>query len=208
MTRKDCFDRQTLRAVAAGRCPKERLAAVQRHLARCSRCRAAVVAAAAGVRGPDETVVLKRSSRVVSRISKALLVAGSVAAVGAAWRYTVASKPPELTAAASLQPPSAPDMPGAETPHPSTVAWPETSTLVQDPAMEKPFELRVAPRRDSTKGASPVASSTTERRRRQRATELPVQEREEDHSRTTAPAAVTTVGSVRGDRVIRTTLEC
>ena len=29
MTRKDCFDRQTLRAVAAGRCPKERLAAVR-----------------------------------------------------------------------------------------------------------------------------------------------------------------------------------
>jgi hypothetical protein len=63
MIRKDCLDRQTFRAVAAGRCPKERLAAVQRHLARCSRCRAAVVAAAAGVRGPGETVVLKRPSR-------------------------------------------------------------------------------------------------------------------------------------------------
>jgi hypothetical protein len=136
-----------------------------------------------------------------------LLVVASVAAVGAAWRYTVASKSPELTAAAPLQPQSVPDVPGAETPQPSTVTPPETPTLVQDPATEKPPELRVAPRRDSTKGASPVASSTTERRRRQRATELPVQEREEDHSRTTAPAAVTTVGSVRGDRVIRTRLE-
>lgn len=145
MTRKGCLDRPTLRAVAAGRCPKERLPAVPRNLAKCSRCRAAVISAAAGVRGPGETVVLKRPRRVVGRISKALVVAASMTAAGAAWRRTVASKPPELTTRASLQPQSVLEVPGAETPHPSTVASPETPTVVQDPATEKPLERQIAP---------------------------------------------------------------
>lgn len=93
MTRKGCLDRPTLRAIAAGRCPKDRLREVQRHLTKCTRCRTAVVSAASGVRGPGETVVLKRPSRIVSRAAKALAVAASVGALGLAWHHTITVEP-------------------------------------------------------------------------------------------------------------------
>jgi hypothetical protein len=206
MTRKDCLDRQTLRAVAAGRCPKERLAAVQRHLARCSRCRAAVVSAAAGVRGPGETVVLKRPSRVVGRISKALLVVASVAAVGAAWRYTVVSKP-ESTAAVPLQAQSVPAMPLVEDEQALTVTSSGTPSLfAQDPVAERPLDRLVAPPAGA-KTRAYVDKSTSQRPRRPRTAGSPTPAPVEARSQRGAPARVTTMSGVTGDRVIRTTLE-
>jgi len=62
---------------------------VRRHLPTCARCRAAVVASAAGVRGPGDTVLLKRSSEP-TRWGAALKVSSVVVSLlvaGAAWRY-------------------------------------------------------------------------------------------------------------------------
>jgi hypothetical protein len=110
---QDCLDRRTLSALAAGRCPTKDLRAVQRHLPTCARCRAAVVASAAGVRGPGDTVVLKRSDAVGSGggPARTALKVGSVVVsllvVGVAWRYgqssTLAeSSPPAAAPSASL----------------------------------------------------------------------------------------------------------
>jgi hypothetical protein len=86
---QDCLDRSTLKALAAGRCPREELRAVQRHLPTCARCRAAVVASAAGVRGPGDTVLLTRpgqggAARTGLKVASVLV---SLLVVGGAWLY-------------------------------------------------------------------------------------------------------------------------
>jgi ribosomal protein S27AE len=90
---KSCLDRSTLTAVAKGRYPKDKLAEVKRHLERCPRCRAGVVAAAVGVRGPGDTVVYKRPGTTVRRGLKGLAVAVSLLVAGGAWRYSSSVKP-------------------------------------------------------------------------------------------------------------------
>jgi hypothetical protein len=100
MPRKGCLNRPTLLAVARGQCPKERLPLVQRHLASCARCRASVVAAASGIRGPGETVAaasgirgpgetvyMRRPRAADRRWPKWLAVAASLLAAGGAWLY-------------------------------------------------------------------------------------------------------------------------
>jgi hypothetical protein len=94
MPRKGCLNRPTLLAVARGQCPKERLPLVQRHLASCAFCRASVVAAASGIRGPGETVYMRRPRVADHRWPKRLAVAASLLAAGAAWLYGSPPEPP------------------------------------------------------------------------------------------------------------------
>jgi hypothetical protein len=97
MPRKGCLNRPTLLAVARGQCPKERLPLVQRHLASCAHCRASVVAAASGIRGPGETVFMRRPRGAARRWPKWLAVAASLLAATAAWLY--GASPPKPPAA-------------------------------------------------------------------------------------------------------------
>jgi hypothetical protein len=87
-----CLKRDAIKALATGRCPKNELEAVRRHLAGCARCRAAVVAAASGRRGPGDTVVLKRSGGALRTGFKLGAIALSLLVTGAAWRYGAALK--------------------------------------------------------------------------------------------------------------------
>src|SRR5688572_29343779 len=135
---QDCLDRRTLSALAAGRCPRKELSAVQRHLPTCARCRAAVVASAAGVRGPGDTVLLTRPGQRRGGPARTALklasVAASVLVVGAAWFYGSAlseAPPPARTsstpAPATIEPPARPEPathvdPAAAGPAPSTRA--------------------------------------------------------------------------------------
>lgn len=123
---QDCLDRSTLKALAAGRCPPKELRAVQRHLPTCARCRAAVVASAAGVRGPGDTVLLTRRGRGGARTGlKVASVALSLLVVAGAWRYGQSS------------PLSAPALPAVDLPPsgggrealPSAEARPDTVEL-------------------------------------------------------------------------------
>jgi hypothetical protein len=104
MPRKGCLNRPTLLAVARGQCPKERLPLVQRHLASCARCRASVVAAASGIRGPGETVFMHRPRAADRRWPKRLAVAASLLAAGAAWLY--GASPPKQAPAVFQPAPS------------------------------------------------------------------------------------------------------
>lgn len=105
--RKGCLDRPTLLAVASGRCPRQRLPEVQRHLSSCARCRASVVAAATGVRGPGETVFMSPRRGTSRRWPKRLAVAASLLAAAAAWLYG-AAPPGEPAEAAHVVLPGAP----------------------------------------------------------------------------------------------------
>src|SRR5262245_58898459 len=58
--RADCLRRDQIRLIASGRSTEQNLTVLRRHLAECARCRAAVAARAGGVRGPGDTVLLKR----------------------------------------------------------------------------------------------------------------------------------------------------
>jgi hypothetical protein len=103
---ENCLSRETVKSIARGRSPKKELAAARRHLADCPRCRAAVVAAAHGVEGPGDTVLLKRSGGAVSKTLKVVAVSASILATGAAWRYGTAPKaePPRDARALALEP--------------------------------------------------------------------------------------------------------
>src|SRR4051812_39472877 len=99
-----CLDHRLLSEVAAGRCPKERLAEVQRHLAVCKRCRGAVVAKATGIRGPGDTVLMRRPPPPRSHGAlKFLAVAVSLLAVGGAWVFTALPKPTATLRALTVQ---------------------------------------------------------------------------------------------------------
>lgn len=109
MSRVGCLERSTVKSLAAGRCPQRELAAAHRHLAECARCRAAVVAAACGVEGPGETVLMKRSDEREGSIGAAWKVAAvaiSVLAAGATWRFAAVGKAAEPRLQLSAQPPS------------------------------------------------------------------------------------------------------
>jgi hypothetical protein len=132
---QDCLDRRTLSALAAGRCPTKDLRAVQRHLPTCARCRAAVVASAAGVRGPGDTVVLKRSDAVgaAGGRTRTVLKVGSVVVsllvVGGAWRFGQSSPLPEASPPAAAPAASSPaaSSPAASSPAASSSAASEAS---------------------------------------------------------------------------------
>ena len=106
---ENCLSRETVKSIAKGRCPRKELTAARRHLADCPRCRAAVVAAAHGVEGPGDTVLLKRSGGAVSKGLKVAAVSASILATGAAWRYGTAPKaePPRDVRAQALEPAAA-----------------------------------------------------------------------------------------------------
>jgi hypothetical protein len=136
---QDCLDRRTLSALAAGQCPAKDLRAVQRHLPTCARCRAAVVASAAGVRGPGETVVLKRSGvrgggrgRTVLKVAS---VAVSLLVVGGAWRYGQSSTLPP-----SSPPAAAPFAAPASASEPPVVARPSDATLPETLEVVAPLQ--------------------------------------------------------------------
>jgi hypothetical protein len=105
---ENCLSRETVKSIARGRSPKKELAAARRHLADCPRCRAAVVAAAHGVEGPGDTVLLKRSGGAVSKTLKVVAVSASILATGAAFRYGASPKaePPRDGRAQALEPPA------------------------------------------------------------------------------------------------------
>jgi hypothetical protein len=90
---QNCLDQRTVKSIAAGRCLPKELFEAGRHLPGCARCRAAVVAAASGIRGPGETIVLKRSSRKGLTWLKVAASLISVLVAGAAWRYGAALRP-------------------------------------------------------------------------------------------------------------------
>ena|SRR5688572_27749061 len=100
--RQGCLDRRTLTALATGRCPREKLSLVREHLEGCTRCRAAVVSAATGVRGPGETVLLRRPVVRDRRGLKRAAVVVSLLAVVAAWGYG-ASPGPAVVPLSSVQ---------------------------------------------------------------------------------------------------------
>jgi hypothetical protein len=106
---ENCLSREVVKSIARGRSPKKELTAARRHLADCPRCRAAVVAAAHGVEGPGDTVLLKRSSGAVPKGFKVAAVAASILATGAAWRYTATPKaePPRDVRSLALEPSAA-----------------------------------------------------------------------------------------------------
>jgi hypothetical protein len=162
---RDCLDRPTLKALAEGRCPKSELARVRRHLPNCARCRAAVVAAAAGVRGPGDTVLLTRAgSGGPARTGlKVASVAVSLVVAGAAWRFGVsapsvsapsfsATSPALAPASPALAPASpAPPIPAAPEASPAAAPSPEPAAPPEPPSstvqIQAPLEPAAAPSR-------------------------------------------------------------
>jgi hypothetical protein len=100
VSREGCLARRLVKSLGAGRCPKEELAMAQRHLSECARCRAAVVAAATGLRGPGETVVMmRRASASAPAGVKVAAVLMSLLVAGWAWGYDSAPKASEPSGA-------------------------------------------------------------------------------------------------------------
>src|SRR5688572_29996971 len=91
--RPGCLDRRTLTALATGRCPREKLSQVREHLESCMRCRASLVAAATGVCGPGQTVLLRRPVVQDRRWLHRAAVVVSLLAMVAAWGYASAPEP-------------------------------------------------------------------------------------------------------------------
>lgn len=83
-----CLDRKHARSLISGRCPKNLLPGVCRHVAGCSRCRAVVVAAASGAAGPGDTVADAPPHRALWYALRAFPVALAVALSGVAWLVT------------------------------------------------------------------------------------------------------------------------
>lgn len=135
---ENCLSREVVKSIARGRSPKKELTAARRHLADCPRCRAAVVAAAHGVEGPGDTVLLKRGSNAVPKGFKAAAVAASILATGAAWRYTATprAEPPRDVRSLALEPSAAAaaELPTRD-PSPATT-WQRSVTVQQVEAQQ------------------------------------------------------------------------
>jgi len=174
---ENCLKRDAVKSLAAGRYPKNELVAVRRHLAECARCRAAVVAAASGLRGPGDTVLLKRSEAgTVPTWLKLGVFAVSVLVAGGAWRYggalksTDSGRPRGVQVQAPLEAASVsthrePVMPaGAPAPVSETNRRPEaTATPSVDPASSEVTESLQSPRVRPIMGVAYDARVATDR---------------------------------------------
>jgi hypothetical protein len=161
---ENCLSRETVKSIARGRSPKKELASARRHLADCPRCRAAVVAAAHGVEGPGDTVLLKRSGGAVSKTLKVVAVSASILATGAAWRYGTSPKaePPRAARALALEPAASAAGSTEEQPARASVSssstWQRSVTVQQlgAPAPEREATPGPAQPPDESLGAQPT----------------------------------------------------
>lgn len=137
--RAACLRRDQILLIASGRSTEQNLTVLRRHLAECGRCRAAVAARAGGVRGPGDTVLLKREKARLPNGIKIIAVAISLLVVIGAWRYAGAPSAATLAAPAATEPASGePSSQGQQVGAVETKADPEESFRGQLDAVEPP----------------------------------------------------------------------
>jgi hypothetical protein len=209
---KGCLGRRTLSAVAAGRCPKYALPAVRRHLSSCARCRAGVVAAASGVRGLGDTVVLERASRALPTGLKLAAVAVSALVAGGAWLFAASPMPPAASSPSTVVQAQAPSPPVEVAPlssaQPRSLASAVALPAEKAPQAPAPPPMAPAPASTSQRAEDvPCVVAHPTRSERPSSPLRPERSTPDMTSPTVAAHAPAPVHSLFDGRVIRTTLD-